>query len=510
MILNINNNGTMSALLPKENDENPKSFLKSLLLSLNLIIFILLFIGAIFLYNRILENPTIAIYLNSFYPTLLIALFLFNKMLFIILRKLDTFMSFCLKFNSLFFTLQLTFIEMTCFVLINKSMPKNSQVECYEKILIATTTFLSVISLMVILLCMLDYNVHQNFLHKRIVENEYILKIIRKLSDKFNFELSEPIKDWAKRIFMQIFELNSGQSDENKEESNVKNDQKSNTRDNFVESGLDSNMLSSYLNQNEVEDFFSIFDIDLSGTLIESEFINGILYLYKDKIAIKQSIKNHNQMYSKLQMIFLVIFIPFAAFIASLTLDAKDLFSKTVGPVAGFFVPMTFIFGSSLSEVFQSIFFIFCVRPYDISDYIIFDRSIYQVKNMGLTYTELFKDGKIKIVMNQTLKNANITNLRFSNEIYDKIGIKVKRNQSISKMLSFLKKYLKNFTDNHSKLYGDKISFENFHYSAESMVFDICFVINIGYTGVQGVKERRDKMARFIDENLLKLGFELA
>lgn len=508
MILYLDENDTMAALLMKKIELHASIQSRITKVVSGIIILLSTMSTLYFGHKTFCLNPD-RLELIYFYISLVVPLLYLSKTILSLNSKYDSFHSYCITKNLIFFTLQLAVLQILSINVVASIYRGNTVEEMLLKLFLAATTFLFVIALMVCILCVLDYNVYRNFLRNRITDCEYILDIIRVIARKFPYDSSEKIKDWSKRIFNEIVSgekpeiIKSNQADiespEVKTNLSIHND----------ELELDYMSLAKYMNNEEIEDFLSVLDIDVDGSLTQSEFVHGILYIYRDKIALSQSIRNHNQMYNKLIIIFMMIFVPFAIFLSSLTLQKGDLFSKTIGPIAGFFVPMTFVFGSSLSEIFQSIFFIFCIRPFDISDYIIFEKQVYVVKNMYLSYTELFKDGKIKMVTNQTLKTSQITNLRFSNELYEKVIVKVNREANISKMLSKLRNSIKEFTEKHSKLYNDMILFENFVYTARTVQFEICFIVNIGYTGMQSVKERRDKMARYIDDCLPALGFKM-
>ena len=110
-------------------------------------------------------------------------------------------------------------------------------------------------------------------------------------------------------------------------------------------------------NRDEAEKAFSVFDRDGNGNLTRREFRDTVLQIYKERKALSQSMRDTSQALGKIDTMLFLISMASTIFIA-LAIFHVDLWQALV-PLGSFLLALTFIFGNSCKNTFESVMFLF-------------------------------------------------------------------------------------------------------------------------------------------------------
>lgn len=107
----------------------------------------------------------------------------------------------------------------------------------------------------------------------------------------------------------------------------------------------------------EAEKAFAVFDADGNGNLTRREFRDTVLRIYKERKALAQSVRDTSQALGKIDTMLLIISIMATVFI-SLAIFQVDIWQSLV-PLGSFLLALTFVFGNSAKNMFESVMFLF-------------------------------------------------------------------------------------------------------------------------------------------------------
>ncbi|KAI8575355.1 hypothetical protein K450DRAFT_262205 [Umbelopsis ramanniana AG] len=185
---------------------------------------------------------------------------------------------------------------------------------------------------------------------------------------------------------------------------------------------VEADLYSHFRTKEEAAKAFQLFDKDGNGDISRRELRNGCIRIYKERKLLSASMRDLSQASGKLDVILLTI----AAIIWAVIVCAS--FGINVGtslmPLWTMFVAVSFIFGNSAKDMFESIIFIFVTHPYDIGDRVFIGTENWQVKSMGLLITTFLKwDGTTVYVKNSVLAPLYIFNVSRSGPMGETVDI---------------------------------------------------------------------------------------
>ncbi|KAM3584215.1 hypothetical protein VKS41_003037 [Umbelopsis sp. WA50703] len=167
---------------------------------------------------------------------------------------------------------------------------------------------------------------------------------------------------------------------------------------------------------------FALFDKDGNGDVSKRELRNGCIRIYKERKLLSASMRDLSQASGKLDMILLTIAVVIWAVIVCACFGINV--GTSLMPLWTMFVAVSFIFGNSAKDMFESIIFIFVLHPYDIGDRVFIGTENWQVKSMGLLMTTFLKwDGTIVYVKNSVLAPLYILNVSRAGAMGETIDI---------------------------------------------------------------------------------------
>jgi small-conductance mechanosensitive channel len=258
----------------------------------------------------------------------------------------------------------------------------------------------------------------------------------------------------------------------------------------------------------EGSELFLLFDQDFDNSVNSKEFINIYFGLFREKLILKASLDNKDKSIKKLNIVISMVFIPFTLFIALSFLGHNQTFSNIFGKMLSIFIPLSFIFKSVIEEIFQSIIFIFTVRPFDIGDLITVDGKDYEVREMGLLYTTLISDSRFFHFSNEYLRKKPIVNLRKSKyvtEIYEQHF----HNKSCLEKIPLIRLKIKEFLKENSKMYDKTFSISNYRFDAKNTIrITISIQLHCSYQNIKAINQRKDNFSIFLYNTVKELNIE--
>lgn len=136
----------------------------------------------------------------------------------------------------------------------------------------------------------------------------------------------------------------------------------------------------------EADDAFGVFDQDGSGKVCRKEMRRAVQQIYRERRALNAGLKDIRQAIDKVDKVLL-----FAAFLVCLFLWYL-IFNRSTDitalmPFRTLIISISFIFGRTFKEIFQSMIFIFASHPYDAGDMVCIDGTWMWVKEFGILST---------------------------------------------------------------------------------------------------------------------------
>ncbi|EPR79538.1 MscS-Like mechanosensitive ion channel [Spraguea lophii 42_110] len=336
----------------------------------------------------------------------------------------------------------------------------------YPSILLAVASVLFVILLTKLTLQYVNFRIHRDYYNSRIEENEKNVRCLINLNGIMNEQLIPDLGAWAGIIFQ-----------------NLKNGEELSISD-----------FMRIFGSEEGEEMFYLFDEDRSGFVSKEEFVKRYLSLFKEKQILRLALIENAQGMFKLKLIIYILAIPIATFLVFTCIGRKSVFTAGLNMVTtGIIFPLSFIFGNMLSDIFQSLIFIFIIRPFDIGDKIEVSKNEYTVYEMGLLYSTLICDSKFHNISNEILRKEPITNLRRSKYITEEFKNKFSYDSVIGK-LQKLEDEIDKFLASHRKIYNKKSEIRDINITDQGTALELIISIKLlcPYQEVQEAKIRKN------------------
>jgi hypothetical protein len=169
---------------------------------------------------------------------------------------------------------------------------------------------------------------------------------------------------------------------------------------------VEADLYTHFRTKDEAAKAFELFDKDGNGDISKRELRNGCIRIYKERKLLSASMRDLSQASGKLDKILLTIAVVIWAVIVCASFGINV--GTSLMPLWTMFVAVSFIFGNSAKDMFESIIFIFVTvslfenvvsyvvsllmhlllkHPYDIGDRVFIGTENWQVKSMGLLIT---------------------------------------------------------------------------------------------------------------------------
>ncbi|GAN10256.1 calcium channel [Mucor ambiguus] len=169
---------------------------------------------------------------------------------------------------------------------------------------------------------------------------------------------------------------------------------------------------------------FDIFDRDGNGDITRREFRDTVVHIYRERKDIAISMRDTGQALGKIDYMLLAISLV-ALLLTSFAIFNVEVWHSLV-PLGSILLAMTFVFGNTAKNTFESILFLFVTHPYDAGDYVLVDGQYLLVHNMGVMGTSFVSgDGQLIYAPTTVLMTKLITNVRRSGSMGESIKINI-------------------------------------------------------------------------------------
>lgn len=255
-------------------------------------------------------------------------------------------------------------------------------------------------------------------------------------------------------------------------------------------------------------EMFPLFDFDKNNRVTKHEFIKRYVYLFEEREKLKRALQANAINMFKIQILITSLFVPFIIFI--LLAMSGQLTSITESfTIAGLVVfPFTFAFKSVIEELFESVIFVFFIKPFDIGD-IFFTGAgpgseRYEVVSIGILYSDFFLDGRFITLKNTAFNKYRIFNLRkseFITQIY-------KLDFDVDSFLDREKELIEKLDDHFSDLPSSSYKLGN--YTIERNRINVVLETKrvIPYQEIDTIEERHDTFIIYLKELLNEIGIQ--
>ncbi|KAI9285430.1 hypothetical protein BC943DRAFT_277720 [Umbelopsis sp. AD052] len=176
-----------------------------------------------------------------------------------------------------------------------------------------------------------------------------------------------------------------------------------------------------FITTEEADKAFQLFDRDKNGNISKRELRNGTIEIFKERKHLSASLRDLSQASGKLDIILMSTFAVVWALIVAAALGV-DVGSQLL-PLWTMFVAISFIFGNSAKDMFESIIFVFVTHPYDVGDRVFVGTENWTVVEINLLTTTFKKwDGTTLYAHHTVIAPQYICNLRRSGPMAEVIG----------------------------------------------------------------------------------------
>ncbi|KAJ3372020.1 hypothetical protein GGF31_002282 [Allomyces arbusculus] len=167
---------------------------------------------------------------------------------------------------------------------------------------------------------------------------------------------------------------------------------------------------------------FRLWDRDGNGDVSKTEMKAILTELMKEKQNLEDSMQDAAAAVGSLDNLFSIMALLLIVFVVGTLFNLKLDFTSAVSLL----LPFSFIFGSSLKDVFEGLVFILLYQAYTVGDWVVIDQESYLVKSVSIQTTVMQRsDGRIVHYPNKTLFAKPIDNVRMSGAMAESVTLQV-------------------------------------------------------------------------------------
>lgn len=418
----------------------------------------------------------------------------------------------------------------------------------YESIIGALVILFGSILLKRMFLQFINYRIHFKYYKERIRKNTKIVKYLQSLNNVTGEEPEKDIEAFNEKIFLSMAngtpekhpagsKTNSEKSEKSTKSSkqSVKNSEdkksssdkdgdlkqskdrtqtafsdKTNTSQEIKNEGVTLNIkdFNRHFGNHDGKSIFALFDIDENGKVTKDEFCKRYTSLLKEKELLDTALNSNDSSINKLDIILSIVLYPLTFVFILFCLDAYSKFESAFKFLSAMLLSVSFAFSSVVSSTFQSIIFVFFVRPFDIGDVIEYDNKIFLVSDLGLLYSTFIFDSTYETIPNEVLRGKCIKNLRKSTHVTT--NLKYSTSQNDFEKIEDLKDAVNDFLQDNSTRYHEKFRFYNISQTPQGEIkFEVQIIISCPYQEIQTFEDRKDKFAMFMLKTAKEKGIGL-
>ena len=176
--------------------------------------------------------------------------------------------------------------------------------------------------------------------------------------------------------------------------------------------------------KNEIEDAFQMLDHNQDGTITLKDCIGSIEKIYHERCNLASSLRDTKAITVVLE--FLIGLVLHTIFLFFYLLIFKAHVSEIWVGFTGLLVAFSFIFASTVSNVFENIVFLFGVHPYDIGDTLLINNQYLTIDEITINFTCCISGYNLRVWFpNQQLQSNLFVNLTNSGTKWETIYVYV-------------------------------------------------------------------------------------
>lgn len=365
----------------------------------------------------------------------------------------------------------------------NKLIYRNYLETRYESILCAFFVFFASWLIKNIFLQFINHRIHFKYYKERIRENQKIVQYLQSLNDVTEDEPERNVEEFNRKIF----------------------DAMKTSEDDILE----KKDFIRHFGTHDGKNIFFLFDIDENSVVTRDEFSKRYRSLLKEKELLDVALHSNSSSMAKLNIIFSLIMYPLSFVIILFHLDAYSKFENIFKFISALCISFSFAFSALVSTTFQSIVFVFFVRPFDIGDVIEFDGKTFLVSDLGLLYSTFICDSMYEIVPNEILRNKTIKNFRKSTHVTCNFKYSA-HEKDFQVIQTDLKDKIRNFLQENSKKYHEHFKIHKIEQlDQENVQFEIEIIVSCPYQETHTVEQRKDNFTLFLMKITGELGIKM-
>lgn len=350
----------------------------------------------------------------------------------------------------------------------------------YESIISALLTIFASFLIKSLFIQYINYRIHYKYYKERIRKNNKIVKYLQNLNNVTGMPADDDVNATNNAIF-----------------DTMRGRKPALTLDDF----------RYHFGPTDGTRIFTLFDIDENSEVSREEFTRRYSSLLTEKAQLDTALLSNSSSIRKLDIVISLIIYPVTIALTLFCIDAHEKFANIFRFLTAILLSVSFAFSAVVSSTFQSIIFVFFVRPFDIGDIIEYDGKTFYVSDLGLLYSTFLSDSRYETVPNDELRKKSIKNFRKSTHATVKYTYSVPFS-NLSRIDSIKERINTFLLDNPTK-YQESCRIINIsHSTAETVEFTIEIVVSCPYQEMHTLEERKDRFSVFVMKEMDKMGIK--
>ncbi|EGG18306.1 putative transmembrane protein [Cavenderia fasciculata] len=183
--------------------------------------------------------------------------------------------------------------------------------------------------------------------------------------------------------------------------------------------------LKCYVKDSHVDKTYATFGSLYDDMITRDDLVSWVLRVVRARKNLENRLRDHDDIGRVINEVINFIFW-FLMFLFVMSLYGVDI-NVFLVPLSTTILALSFAFGTTLRNVFESLILIFFVRPFEVGDKIVVANEAYFVDRIGILFTS-FKstDGKAVYMPNPILTSSRLENHQRSEEVW--VGVDVLMN----------------------------------------------------------------------------------
>ncbi len=192
-------------------------------------------------------------------------------------------------------------------------------------------------------------------------------------------------------------------------------------------------VFKSYFAPGEHELAFNTFDQDRAGRLTLESFTDAVVAIFEERIRTARALINNTGLIAKLDWFLFVMFL-LCGFLFAVVILSKAGFA-IVSSIGAFLAGLSFLFKTTVGQIFDSFIFVFAEHAYDVCDKVIIGKERRAVKEVQIFTTQFITaDGAIMYSPHSKIKTLPVYNKQRARTEKDSLSLVASSSLAIEKI----------------------------------------------------------------------------